>query len=90
MKKISAKVGTYTDAQGKEKGRYLEIGVILKNDDGQEYALIKPTTDLAGVMMLQRIMAPQKKGESVIASIFDEKPKTAEGDGGDYSDDIPF
>ena len=40
-KRIMAKVGEY-EKDGKTKGNYVEIGVILSNENG-EYALIDPT-----------------------------------------------
>jgi len=60
----------YTNAQGEEKTKYVKIGVILTNTNG-EYALLDPTINLAGIMMKQRMMNPDKASGSVIAGIFD-------------------
>lgn len=83
-KRIMAKVGEY-EKDGKTKGNYVEIGVILSNENG-EYALIDPTVNLAGVLMKQRVLAQkqQKKvtGDSVMCSIFDNSQQSK-------SDDVP-
>ena len=68
-KRIMAKVDSY-QKDGETKGKYVEIGVILSNENG-EYALINPGVNLAGVMMQQRINLNQTKGSSVMCSIFD-------------------
>ncbi len=68
-KRIMAKVDTY-QKDGAEKGKYIEIGVILENNNG-EYALINPSTNLAGVLLQQRINLGNTKGSSVMCSIFD-------------------
>lgn len=71
-KRIAAKVGTY-EKDGQTKGEYVDIGVILSNNDG-EYVLLNPTVDLSGVLMKQRILAQETgktSGASVIASVFD-------------------
>lgn len=66
-----AKIDKYEDKEGKEKGKYQEIGVILSNENG-EYALINPEVNLAGVLMKQRVNLPSKgKGDMVMCSIFD-------------------
>lgn len=69
MKRISAKVGEYTK-DGETKGEWVDIGAILSNENG-EFVLINPTVDLAGVLLKQRLLNPEKKSGSVIASIFD-------------------
>ena len=94
-KRLVAKVGTYTK-DGQEKGEYVKIGVILSNDNG-EYALIDPTINLAGVMIKQRILNPQKAGDMVMCGIYTDEPKqTMQNDEPqttpptDFDDDIPF
>jgi hypothetical protein len=69
-KRIMAKIDTY-QKDGQEKGKYVEIGVILSNDNG-EYALINPDVNLAGVLIKQRVNLQSKgKGDMVMCSIFD-------------------
>ena len=94
MKKITAKIESYTDKEGNQKGKYVDIGVILSNDNG-EYILLNPTVDLSGVLIKQRLMNPQKAGGSVMCNIFTDEPRQQSGNsapnaGFDDSLDIPF
>ena len=76
MKRIMAKVGTYTK-DGQEKGEYVKVGVIMSNQNG-EYAILDPTVNLAGIAYKQRVNGIAKTGsDSVIASIFEDKPQQA-------------
>jgi len=73
-RKISAKVEVYQNDQGEQKGRYVNIGVILSNDNG-EFVLLDPTVNLSGVLQKQNMMnhkAGKKIGTSVMCSIFDD------------------
>jgi hypothetical protein len=104
-KRLVAKVGTYTDRDGNEKGRYVEVGVILSNDNG-EFALLDPSVNLAGVMLQQRVAGMGKRdSDRVMVSIFDNDSRgsgqtqqrrggggqdTAPPKGSDFDDDIPF
>ncbi len=72
-KRLVAKVGEY-QKDGETKGEYVKIGVILSNNNG-EYALIDPTINLAGVLMKQRILNPQKGGDSVMCGIYEDQPR---------------
>jgi len=94
MKRLMAKVGTYTK-DGKEKGEYIKIGVILQNDNG-EYALLDPSVNMAGIAFKQMQNGISKQGsDSVIASIFlDESQQQPQqqtsGIGSNFDDDISF
>jgi len=91
-KRIMAKVGEY-EKDGQKKGKYVEIGVILSNENG-EYALVDPTVNLAGVLMKQRVMAQKNgvrsAGDSVMCSIFDNDNKKKSDDVPGFDDDIGF
>jgi hypothetical protein len=101
-KRLVAKIDTY-QKDGQEKGKYIEIGVILSNDNG-EYALINPEVNLAGVLLKQRVNLPNKgkgKGDMIICSIFDndrnqqggqQQSQAGQGDNFDDfdKDPIPF
>lgn len=101
MKKIVAKVGQYTNAQGETKNNWVDIGVIMENQNG-EYIMLNPTVDLAGVLMKQRILAQKtngKSGDNVMCSIFDESTRTEQPAQqranpappvDDFDDSIPF
>ena len=70
-KRLTAKVGEY-QKDGQTKGRYVDLGVILSNSNG-EYVLLDPTVNLAGVMLQQRILAQatgKKAGDRVMCSVF--------------------
>lgn len=102
VKRLMAKVGTY-EKDGQTKGRYVEVGVIMENQNG-EYALFDPSVNLAGVLMQQHAMAQQtggRSGDRVMVSIFDNNRDNRGGgqSGGQQSqgqasreldDEIPF
>lgn len=91
-KRITAKIEIYTDKEGNQKGKYVDIGVILSNDNG-EYILLNPTIDLSGVLIKQRLMNPQKAGGSVMCNIFTDEPRQQASNSApdaDFDDDIPF
>lgn len=79
-KRLVARTGTYTDKEGNEKGEFTKIGVILSNDNG-EFALIDPAVNLAGVLIKQRILNPQKAGDSVMCGIYDDSQQRNNGGG---------
>ncbi len=103
-RRITAKIEEY-QKDGQTKGKYIEIGVILENSNG-EYMMLNPTVDLAGVLMKQRILAQEtgkKVGGSVLCSIFDNDNQSSqprqhptqsapvqETQPDDGFDDIPF
>lgn len=71
-KRLVAKVDEY-EKDGQTKGKYVEIGVILSNDNG-EYALLDPTINLAGVLQKQNMLGRKKQQQPrdmVAVSIFD-------------------
>ena len=105
-KRLAVKTGTYTDREGVEKGRWVDVGVILSNDKG-EFALLNPGVDLAGLMMQQRVAGIGKRdSDMVMASIFDNdrqqgqqrtqgqqrnaSPPANQPTTGDFDDSIPF
>jgi hypothetical protein len=73
-KKITARVGSYTNQQGENKGRFVEIGALGMSQGGKEYVLINPTVDLGGVLQLQNIEAAKEgkdPSDRIICSVFD-------------------
>lgn len=71
-KRLVAKVDEY-EKDGQTKGKYVEVGVILSNDNG-EYALLDPTVNLAGVLQKQNMLGRKKQQQPrdmVAVSIFD-------------------
>lgn len=49
LKDLAVKVGSYTDNQGQEKGRYENIGALMQSDDGNMFVMLKRTFNPAGV-----------------------------------------
>lgn len=60
---VAVKVGEYEDAEGKTKGRYENVGVVLDSGDG-EYMLLKKIFNPAGV---------NSDGDRVVLSFFEPK-----------------
>ena len=103
-KRLMAKVGEY-QKDGQTKGEYVEIGVILSNNNG-EYAILHPSVSLSGVLMQQRLLAQKngsKAGDRVMVGIFENDRNGGnrqQGGGGnqnsggsgrsDFDDEIPF
>jgi len=77
-KRLSAKVGEYQDKQsGETKGEYVQIGVILNNDNG-EFLLLDPAVSLAGVLAKQNALEFKKGGkirDNVMCGIYEDQPK---------------
>lgn len=70
MKKIydlAVKTGSYTNSNGEEKGRYINIGSVMEGDNGK-FMLLDATFNPAG--------APRKEGkDSIMVSMFEPKAK---------------
>lgn len=96
VKRLSAKIGEY-EKDGQTKGRYVEIGVILSNQNG-EYILMDPTVNLAGVLTVQNMMnhkAGRKISDRVMVGVFSDERQSGGGQGGaggagPDDDSIPF
>ncbi len=86
IQKLMVKNGTYTNNQGEEKGRWIQVGV-KGIKDGKEWISLDPTINLAGFDVEVR---DGKK--SVFVSVFDDKPKQSGGysQGGQDSSEPPF
>lgn len=78
-KRLSAKTGEYQDKQsGETKGDYVQIGVILNNNNGDDFLLLDPTVSLAGVLAKQNALEFKKGGtmrDNVMCGIYEEQPK---------------
>jgi len=77
IKQLVAKVGTYRDrTTGEEKGRFQNIGTMMKNDDGSVFLLLDTTFNPAGVP------DPQGRG-NVLVNVWDMRDRnTPAGSGG--------
>jgi hypothetical protein len=96
IRDIAVKTGTYTDGQGQEKGRWQNVGSLMRNDDGGEFIILNRWFNPAGVpnpdnkdsvllscfkMDNQNQAAPQQKPQ---------QPPAPQGGYGYYDDDIPM
>ena len=101
VKKLVAKVGEY-EKDGQTKGRYVTLGVILRNDNG-EYAILDPSVNIAGCLTQQNMTnhkAGRRTGDKLMVSIFDDDNRNGggsesgggagSGGGSDMDDEIPF
>ena len=96
-RKITAKIGTY-QKDGETKGRYVDIGVILNNQNG-DYILLNPEVSLAGILSQQNAIASadgKPARTNVMCSIFDNDNQSSapqqqapQGNNG-FDDDINF
>ena len=78
-KKLSAKIGEYTNQQGETKGRYANLGVVMSGQNGS-YVLLDPTVSLAGILACQNAMAASKgeqQRDRVMVSVFEEQQNQA-------------
>lgn len=62
---LAVKTGEYTDRNGNTKGRYKNVGKVMRNDNGQ-FMLLDKTFNPAGV---------PGDGDMVMVSMFEPKPK---------------
>ena len=63
IRDVAVKTGTYTDAQGQQKGRWQNVGALIKGNDGGEFVILQRWFNPAGV-------ANPDGRESVILSCF--------------------
>lgn len=81
---LAVKVGTY-EKNGETKGRYENVGSVMRDNDGGKFILLNRTFNPAGVPN------PDNKS-SVLISLF--KPKAKDGSDAPAApvsdDDIPF
>lgn len=93
---LAVKLGTYTDRQGNEKGRWKNVGSVLETDDGGRVLLIDRTFSPAGVPN------PENR-DNVMISMFEPKDRdqqqappqqapqqTRQPQGGFDDRDVPF
>lgn len=62
---IAVKTGSYTDGQGQQKNRYMNIGAVMQGENGS-FILLDPMVNLAA--------APREPGKDrVICSLFEPR-----------------
>lgn len=63
---LAVKTGSYTDSQGQEKGRWLNIGSVMSGNDGGQFMIIDRTFNPAG------LPNPENR-TSILVSMFEPK-----------------
>lgn len=61
---LAVKTGAYTDRDGNEKGRWMNVGALMENDDGQPFIMLNACFNPAGI---QR----EEGRESILVSCFE-------------------
>ena len=100
---VVARVGSYTDANGQEKGRFENVGAVITNQNGGFNLLLKKTFNPAGLaepgkesIILSLFEPEQKEQSNQQRSVVRESPMANNPRGqarpaaDDFDDDIPF
>lgn len=74
IKDLAVKTGSYTDNQGQEKGRYQNVGSLMRGDDGNEFIVLHRWFNPAGVPN------PENR-DSVLISCFEPKQQQQQQQG---------
>lgn len=78
-------VGSYTDAQGNAKKRYLNIGAVMDGEHGP-YLLLD-----AHILSMQVFaLANKERRDSVLVSLFDPNHERSTGEPLPPGEDVPF
>lgn len=91
IKELAVKAGEYTNRNGETKARWVNIGRVMKMDDGGTFALIDRHFNPAGIEV-------EPGRDSIMVSMFDPKPRDQQsgeqtqdvGGNNDLDDEIPF
>jgi hypothetical protein len=71
---LAVRTGTYQGTDGKDKGRYENVGHVLRGDNDEKLLLLKRTFNPAGV--------PNPDGrDTVILSMFEVRDRNGQGEG---------
>lgn len=94
IKDIAVKTGEYQDRNGNTKGRWQNVGALMKNDDGSVFIMLQRWFNPAGI---------NSDRESILLSCFDlqDRNENGGGNGGgsrqqssqqqaDIDDEVPF
>lgn len=86
VRDVVAKIGEYEDRNtGQKKGRYLNVGALMKNEDGSVFIILNRWFNPAGV--------PSDR-DTIILNCFDpnreQVQQQAPAAGGGVDDEIPF
>lgn len=98
---LAVKVGSYTDGQGNQKNRYVNVGAIFRKDDGSEFISLNRTFNPAGVpnpenkeaVLISKFEVKERSGQQQAPAqqpAAAPKPATTGSGFDDMDDDIPF
>lgn len=69
---LAVKVSEYTNNRGEKKGRWQNVGAVMKGDDGNSFIMLAKWFNPAGVQDLSG-----RGGESLLLSMFKPKEQDA-------------
>jgi hypothetical protein len=92
VKDLAVKIGSYTNSNGEEKGRYMGCGSLMEGDDGNQFIMLNRFINYTAL--------PRKQGsDGILISVFDlreregangnQRAAMVDDDGLD-GDSIPF
>ena len=83
---LAVKTGTYTDNQGQEKGRWMNVGAVFKNDQGQVSIKLEaiPTGDWNGWISAfePKQRNNQQQGQQQSTGSYNGQQQPQQGQGG--------
>lgn len=87
---LAVRTGEYQDRSGNTKGRYKNIGKVMRNDNGQ-FMLLDKTFNPAGVpgdgdMVMVSMFEPRDRQQGQAQGNYDSPPAQSR----DLGDEIPF
>lgn len=93
---VVVKVGEYQDSNGETKGRYENVGSVMKNDEGRSYVILKRTFNPAGVpnpndrdSVILSLFKPDQNGNGGNAAPAASSAKKS-APAADLDEEIPF
>jgi len=96
---IAVKTGEYQNNQGETKGRYENVGAVMKGQDGSSFIIMKRTFNPAGVpnpenrdTVILSLFQPRDSQQHQPAQQYQQPPaqQPPQQSGGGYDADIPF
>lgn len=69
---LCVKTGTYTDREGNEKGRWMNVGALMESDDGKPFVMLNAAFNPAGIYR-------EEGRESILVSCFEPQEQGDRG-----------
>lgn len=99
IRDLAVKVSEYTDGQGQTKGRYENVGSMMKGEDGGIFLIFKRTFNPAGVpnpegrdsLMISCFeLRDQQQGQGQQQQSQQRQASQQQQGGSNYDSDVPF